>query len=246
MHLFQSLIMLSLGLLLTWQRPVYTFYLKLNLISNGPMPKIEAVPNPQILFTISSLGVILASFPMISAIAHFSIAYPKNGKYNENLRNAMNPYRWYEYAFSSSIMIFLIALFLGVWDFWSLIMILVLNAMMIMCGYLMELLNQRTEKTTWSPFILGTISGFTPWIVLFAYFFSAIASSGLNPPSFVYLIVAVYFLLFNIFGINMLLQYRGVGPWKDYLYGERVYIILSFVAKSALAWIVFLGVFSPF
>jgi len=40
----------------------------------------------------------------------------------------------------------------------------------------------------------------------------------------------------------MALQYKKVGPWKDYLYGERMYMILSLVAKSALAWQVFGGV----
>ncbi|UCD40590.1 MAG: hypothetical protein JSV87_04870, partial [Candidatus Bathyarchaeota archaeon] len=52
-------------------------------------------------------------------------------------------------------------------------------------------------------------------------------------------------ILFNVFAINMVLQYKGVGRWKDYLYGERVYIILSFVAKTILAWLVFVGVFAP-
>ena len=39
----------------------------------------------------------------------------------------------------------------------------------------------------------------------------------------------------------MVLQYKKIGPWKDYLYGERAYIILSLVAKSLLAWQVFAG-----
>jgi len=93
---------------------------------------------------------------------------------------------------------------------------------------------------------LGCISGGIPWIVLFAYFISAISSSGTNPPTFVYLILFIYFALFNSFAVNMVLQYKGVGRWKDYLYGERVYIILSFVAKSFLAWLVFAGIFAPF
>ncbi len=39
----------------------------------------------------------------------------------------------------------------------------------------------------------------------------------------------------------MFLQYRKIGPWRDYLHGERAYIILSLTAKSALAWQVFFG-----
>lgn len=49
------------------------------------------------------------------------------------------------------------------------------------------------------------------------------------------------FVLFNLFAINMLLQYRGVWKWQDYLYGERAYIVLSLVAKSLLAWQVYFG-----
>ncbi len=245
LHLVQGILMLSLGTLLKWNRDIYTFYLKLN-INAGPPLKIEALPNPQIFFTASYLGVIVASFPLISAFAHFMIAYPKNKHYVENLKKGMNPYRWYEYAFSSSIMIVLIASFVGVWDFWLLTTIFVLNAMMIMFGYLMEMINQRTEKTSWSAFLLGCISGGAPWVVLYAYFVAAVMSTGTNPPAFVYSIFFIYFIVFNVFALNMVLQYKGIGRWRDYLYGERVYIILSFVAKTILAWLVFIGIFAPF
>jgi sulfite exporter TauE/SafE len=243
LHLIMGMIMLALGLMLEWTRDIYTFYIKLEVAQPSVF---EVMPDPQILFTVGFLGVILASFPLISAIAHFSIAFPKNKQYNEYLKKGMNPYRWYEYAFSSSIMIVLIALFLGVWDFWSLVMIFVLNAMMIMFGHQMEVLNQKTEKTNWTPFLLGCISGGVPWVVIFAYFISAVQSSGAEPPAFVYMILVFYFVLFNIFALNMVLQYKGVGKWKDYLHGERMYIILSFVAKTFLAWLVFAGVFAPF
>jgi hypothetical protein len=247
LHLSQGIIMLVVGLQLEWSREIYTFYPKINILDLGPPPVFGGiVPDPQVFFTIGYLGAILASFPIMSALAHFIIAYPKNQSYNEYLKKGMNPFRWYEYSASSSIMIILIALFLGIWDFWSLVMIFVLNAMMIMFGYLMEVVNQKTEKTSWSAFILGCISGGTPWVVLYAYFIALVRSTGLEPPTFVYMILFIYFFLFNIFAINMVLQYKGVGRWRDYLYGERFYIILSFVAKTILSWLVFIGIFAPF
>jgi hypothetical protein len=237
--------MLALGTLLTWERDLYTFYLKLDVILGLP-PVFNIAPDPQVWLTLGYLGVIVASFPLLSALAHFLIAFPKNRDYTEHLKKGVNPYRWYEYAVSSSIMIVLIATFVGVWDVWSLVMIFGLNAMMVMFGYFMERVNQHTDKTSWSPFIVGCVSGGIPWVVLFAYFAAAITSTGVEPPAFVYTIFFVYFAVFNVFALNMVLQYKGVGRWRDYLYGERAYIILSFVAKTALAWLVFIGVFAPF
>jgi hypothetical protein len=247
LHLINAIAMLALTFTLTWPKgtDIYTFYLGFSHIS-PTNPAIIAAPTPQILFTITYLGAFLAAFPLISAIAHFLIAFPKNKAYNENLKKGMNPYRWFEYALSSSIMIWIIATFVGIWDFWSLAMIFVLNAMMIMFGYLMEIVNQKTEKTDWSSFILGCVSGGFPWVVLFAYFGGAVASSSGSVPNFVYVIFIVYLMLFMSFAVNQVLQYKGVGKWRDYLYGERIYIVLSFIAKTFLVWLVFTGLFKPF
>lgn len=242
LHLISGLIVLAAGLALTWNRDLYTFYLNFDV-----SPSVfKVMPDPQIAVTLTYLGVILASFPLISAAAHFIIAFVKNKEYEENLKKGMNPYRWYEYALSSSIMIVLIATFTGVWDLWSLVMIFILNALMNLFGLEMEKLNQYTKKVDWSNYIFGCIAGFTPWAVMAAYFVAALGSSATKPPTFVYLTLAVYFVLFCSFAVNMILQYKGVGKWKDYLYGERTYIVLSFVAKVLLTWLVFAGVFSPF
>lgn len=60
-----------------------------------------------------------------------------------------------------------------------------------------------------------------------------------------YAIVPTIFVFFNIFAVNMVLQYKKVGPWKNYLFGERMYIVLSLLAKTALAWQIFMGTLRP-
>jgi hypothetical protein len=47
--------------------------------------------------------------------------------------------------------------------------------------------------------------------------------------------------LFNSFALVQWKQYKAQGKWANYLYGERAYIVLSLVAKSALAWQIFSG-----
>lgn len=243
LHLIQGVLMIFLGFLLDFSRDIYTFYLRFDI---GPPLVIE--PNPQVFFTFRLLGMFVGSFLLLSAIAHLLIAYPLNKSYIRNLKHGINKVRWFEYAFSSSIMIVLIAIFFGVWDFWSLFLIFMANAIMNMFGLMMELYNvyarEKNEKTKWTPFILGCIVGAVPWIVITSYFLSTQTIGG-EIPWFVYWIYGIELFFFNTFAINMALQYKGVGKWKDYLYGERVYQLLSLFSKTFLAWFVFAGVLSP-
>lgn len=46
---------------------------------------------------------------------------------------------------------------------------------------------------------------------------------------------------FGSFAVNQWLQYRQVGRWRSYAFGEQAYLVLSLAAKSALAWQIFAG-----
>ena len=92
---------------------------------------------------------------------------------------------------------------------------------------------------TFKKAIVGCILGIVPWIAIGIYLVSP--GSDAQPPGFVYGIFISLFIFFNSFAVNMVLQYRQTGPWRDYLFGESAYILLSLVAKSLLAWQVFAG-----
>jgi hypothetical protein len=83
------------------------------------------------------------------------------------------------------------------------------------------------------------LAGAVPWLVIAFYMWSPGVEA--SPPTFVYVIFVSLFIFFNTFAVNMVLQYRKVGRWADYLYGEKTYIVLSLTAKSLLAWQVFGG-----
>lgn len=217
--------------------PVYTSFLKFDAI------KQTLVPDPKVWFEIP-LGPLVASFLFLSALAHVLISLPKiNDWYNAGLAKHINKMRWIEYSFSSSIMIVVISLLVGITEISALVPIFFVNAMMILFGWMMELHNQTTQKVDWTSYIFGCIAGVAPWIVIALYLASP--GSVSNPPAFVYWIFFSIFIFFNVFAINQVLQYKKTGKWADYLYGERAYIILSFVAKSLLAWQVFAGTLRP-
>jgi hypothetical protein len=188
-----------------------------------------------------NLAPFVALFLFISAFFHFLLGTVAYKWYVKNLKQNINYARWYEYSISSSIMIVLIGVLVGIFDVFALLMLFSLNASMNLFGLLMEKLNQYTKKTNWLPFIYGVFAGIIPWVVIAAYFIGAVESVGDIIPDFVYGILISIFVFFNIFAINMYLQYQKIGPWKNYLFGETMYIVLSLVAKSALAWQVWSG-----
>ena len=142
-------------------------------------------------------------------------------------------------------MIVLISTLFGIYDIASLLLIFAVNASMNLFGLVMEQLNsmRKKEDVDWGPFIWGSIAGLAPWVAILLYMFGN--GNFAQVPWFVWAIIGTYFVAFNTFPINMILQYKQIGKWKNYLYGERVYIILSLVAKSILAWLVLFGAMQP-
>lgn len=232
LHFIQGALMLILSK--NFQLPVNGSFLRFDFLAQ------KLVPDPQTLFYIK-IGPAIALFLFISALAHLLVSTVFNNWYNKNLARGINFARWIEYSFSASIMIVIIAMLVGIYDIAALILLFGLNAAMILFGWMMELHNQTTPKTNWTSFYFGCISGIIPWIVIAIYLFSAHNKA----PNFVYWIYFSIFLFFNSFAINQILQYKKIGKWRNYLYGERAYIILSLVAKSLLAWQVFAGTLRP-
>jgi hypothetical protein len=236
LHLVQGILMLALST--GFSLPVTDAFVVYDPSAGKLVPRLEN------LFDLR-LGVLVAAFLLMSAVAHFTVSLPGVYQwYVRNLKRGINFARWVEYSFSASLMIVIIAMLVGMYDGVSLIMIFALNAMMILCGWMMELHNQTTIRTNWTAFGFGCIAGTVPWIAIALYLFGS-GDAGGGPPGFVYGIFFSIFVFFNIFAVNMVLQYKKVGPWRDYIYGERMYIILSLAAKSLLAWQVWAGTLRP-
>ena len=185
------------------------------------------------------VGLAVAIFLGLSAFFHFLVASPQYfGRYSAGIAAQRNYFRWVEYSISSSVMIVLISQVVGVSDLAAIISIFGVNASMILFGWLQEK-YESPGNGGWLPFIFGCITGIVPWVALIFYVFSIGGVSDTTAPVFVYGIVVSLFVLFNTFGIVQYLQYKKVGKWSNYIRGEKTYITLSLIAKSALAWQIF-------
>jgi len=235
LHLFQGMLVLILSK--SFAIPVTGSYLFFNKSSQA----LE--PTNTLLFNVE-LALLIALFFFLSAFFHFYIASAYNKRYNSDLKLGINKARWVEYSISASVMMVAIAMLVGVYDFSSLLMLFTLTAIMNLTGLVMEVHNQTTKKTNWLSYYIGCFAGIIPWVVIAFYLWLG-ATNGSPAPTFVYWIFVSIFVFFSCFAVNMALQYKKIGPWKNYLYGERAYIILSLVAKSLLAWQVFGGTLRP-
>lgn len=236
LHFLQAVAMLYLSK--DFKLPLNVGYLTFDPLTQSLIPQTETVYQLPLVYPI-------VAFLLISSLAHLIISTIYNKQYNSDLANGINRARWYEYSLSASTMMLAISMLVGIYDLGTLLMIFSLTAVMNLMGLVMEIHNQTTKNTSWLSYNIGVFAGAIPWIVIAIFFWSANKYGTGEIPTFVYWIYVSIFIFFNSFAFNMIAQYKRWGNWKDYIYGEKVYIILSLVAKSALAWQVFAGTLRP-
>ncbi|CAB4938130.1 unannotated protein [freshwater metagenome] len=231
LHLVQAIVLLVIAGAATL--PVTASYML------GP-PGEGSYGGPKDLFDLR-IDLAIAAFLLLAAVDHLGTAVrPLRPWYEANVARGMNPARWWEYSISASLMVVLIAMLSGMTELVALVALFGVNASMILFGLVMERVNVGREAVDWRPFIFGCIAGAVPWIAIGIQLIVS-TTEGDGVPGFVFAIFVTLFVLFNTFAINMWLQYRGRGRWADPVFAERVYLILSLVAKSALAWQVYGG-----
>ena len=147
-------------------------------------------------------------------------------------------------------MILLIAFYAGITQVVAAITIIGSNVAMILFGWLQERMNPpERASTTMLPFWFGCIVGAAPWV---AITLNIIGSETV--PGFVYGIFISLFVFFsNPIDAKLLNKAQvevspaipgmNLAAYGDrvYVYGEKAYLVLSLVAKSALAWQIFAG-----
>jgi hypothetical protein len=226
------------GIIMLWLASDYVVQIYTNFLIPGTYP-------PQYDYNVVydlPMATALAGFLFISAAAHLSVSTFGYKWYVSKVSTGINPARWYEYAISSSLMIVIIAGLSGFSELGGLMLLIAANAAMNLFGLMMELHNQTTKKTDWTAFTLGSVVGAIPWVVIIMYFIGATSANAGGVPTFVYAAIIMLLIFWITFPINMILQYRKKGRWSDYLFGEKVYILLSLFSKSILAWIIFFGI----
>jgi Heliorhodopsin len=183
------------------------------------------------------VGPVVGVFLLLAALDHLLTATVLRETYETDLRRGINRIRWIEYSVSATLMIILLSFYSGITSVNAIVAVIGANVGMILFGWLQETMNPPGRATTtMKPFWFGALVGITPWISILV---NVLGSKTV--PGFVYGIVISEAIFFFSFGLNQWLQYKSIGKWADYAFGEKAYLVLSLVAKSLLAWQIYGG-----
>jgi hypothetical protein len=214
--------------------PVYTFYANEHRREqNGQMyaPAVLHLGGAMV-------GYFSGGFLLMACADHLLVATWWRAPYERLLQCSQNPFRWAEYSVSASLMTVMIALLSGVMSLHLLLALFGLTMTTMTFGALQELatwrLQGRPDQKTLLPFWLGCVPHVFKWSILASFFFHGLAVA--DPPEWIWGIIFVQFFTDSTFAVNMWLQQKERGRWKDYVYGEFAYCVLSLVAKQFLAW----------
>lgn len=206
---------------------------------NSRLPSLNEIAAYSVLW-LSPVVVLLSGFEHLSCLLF-------RNQYIWYLERCQNPFRWWEYTFSASLMRVMIAQLVGVTDIHLLICIFMLTAMTIQCGMTNEVVNAKNRADgfpqIWRTVLMAIIMQLTTWGIIFDYFNAAVKASeldvyGVPDMKLLWVIVVMVFLLEASFGVIYVMQWAKMEPvGEDYCEGEKAFILQSFLAKTLLAWL---------
>jgi len=198
----------------------------------------------------------LLSFVFQSTAALTNFTGPICGyKYNDMIQSGKNPLRFFEYSFSASIMLIAIAILNGVTDINLITSIAVLTSSCQLCGAAVEFIDNVRIK--WLLHLTAWLQFCWAYGIIGHAFFKSISAaedgSGTKPPTFVYIIVVLLFLLYSSFGFVQFYELMFTNAFirekccnnKNTInpyYKEISYVLLSLTAKLLLGWMIFANV----
>jgi len=183
-----------------------------------------------------NLAYVVAAFMLVSALGCLLAVTRYRKVYQADLKAGINRQRWISFSVTGSLMMVAIAMVVGVFDLSTLLLIAGLTALAGLLGLLLEVV----KPANWLNYWFGLGAAVLPWVVLVIYLWgSHVYGSPL--PAYIYWVFITMLLLFASIIINNGFQRQKIGHWEDYIFGERMFIILSLLAQSALAWQIFAG-----
>lgn len=184
-----------------------------------------------------TVWALLVGFTAVTAVFHLFVYPWYYRNFTADLGQGKNPWRFLEYGLTASAMFVVIAILCGVQDPFWLVGLALACAFVMFLGWVVEMSTTTTRSRVWTLVAWALLLGSFSSIV---YRFASVIREGNQPPGFVYAVVASMFIMFCSFGaVQSVWVYKDRKGSERY---ERVYLILSLIAKTLLVVLTSSGV----
>lgn len=219
--------------------PVSLNYLTTDPLQTAAQGKTVLTPAAHQWFTLNILYLVVLSL-FVAAIVHLLVATYYRPQYETGLERGTHPLRWWGYAVSESLLLVTVGLLVGVQDVTVLLALVSLSVTKNLLLWMVERIDIGTPIHQKLGLVLAGLAGVVSLAVVALYLFSGTVY-GDGTPGYLYGLFATGLVGFGLLGLNAVLHHRGNGRWANYVYTERVYLVLGLVVASALAWQIFAG-----
>jgi ABC-type multidrug transport system fused ATPase/permease subunit len=234
LFLVEGLVILFVSNAANTVRAVQTSYLAQDEIASQSTGHTVLLDASRHLFDLN-LAYVVAAFLLISTAAHLLAATRRRKNYEAGLKNGTNSLRWQSYALSVSLMGVAVALFVGIGAVALLAAIALAVAARCLAAKISEAVAGSQARSLWSA-PAAILTALIPLLPMAIYLWGAYAyGTAAN----VYQYAA--FVLWGIYTFALLRGSLKAKSGKDYPRLERSYMLLSFVAMSGTAWLIFAG-----
>ena len=200
--------------------------------------------DPQIDVSLFSIKTLIILIFGITALFH--LFYWKSNKYNIEVEQGFNRFRWLEYSITATIMIFVLAIISGTKEFYSTFQLCAITIALMTLGFFLEQTNKLQVK------IISLLLGWFLLTVTFGVLMSRLQLNldqvNKNAPEqkipdwikFVLLPMLLWWASFGVVGFVQTLNYQKQN--YTFLTYEKWYILLSFLSKLFMGYYISFGV----
>ena len=217
--------------------PIITDFLTEDILASDAAGSQILVQGSTHLFDIN-LAYLVSAFLAAGAIGCLMVATLLRKSYEMNLKKNLNPYRWVQYTVGIGLLLVTVGLLVGIQEIALLKAVFAFALIANVLRIFSDSQNQDRSNLKWSNYWLAVFAGLINFVIFAIYAWGAnVYGSDLS--SYTYGILGVVLASFILINAALKLNYKARGRWACYLHLEKFYIILSLIATSAVAWLIF-------
>lgn len=178
---------------------------------------------------------LVAGTLFLVALFHLLQATLLRKRYEREVSTGVNTIRWIFVALTMAAVMKTVAYVVGITDI-STILLIVVACLATGC---FAMIREARTSVRRAGVVAATLTALAPWLVILIYVIGTnkYGEGGLD--SYVYYLLASTVVIISLFDMNMYMNNKKTGRWVDYLFTEKVYMLVNFALVSAVAWQVY-------